>query len=345
MLTKNKKNKSLLQEILQILLGCAIASIVAFYFLYFTSISIANTYLYDKSILFTIIENTTLEIWIKSICFFAGIIIFISLFLFLLGQKISYLVYIIGSVEKLKNSNMDFSINIEGNNELTQLAQSINFLAISQKEVLKQEKALKEEREEMIRSLSHDIRTPLTSILSYSDYLKNKENITNEEFKQYIQLILSKSEQIKILTDKLLGKETSLSETIENGKLFIEQLLYELEEILEDKFIFNIDLSKCDNFKFIFKIEDLKRIFDNIASNIEKYADCEKNISIYVEHKNQTLTIIQQNYIKDLTNKNIDSNKIGLKNIEKIINSYDGSFNVSIEEDKFKIIIVIKTLN
>ena len=343
MLTKNRKNK-LLKEILEILLACAISSSFAFYFLYLTSISIAETYLYNRHIILNNIQISTFDVWIKSICFCAGIVIFISLFLFLLGQKLAYLVYIINSVENLKQNNMDFTINVEGNNEFSELAESINFLALSQKELFKQEQALKEEREQMIRSLSHDIRTPLTSILSYSDYIKNKDNITNEEFNQYIDIILSKAEQIKILTDKLLGKENNQSEIIENGKLFIEQLLYETEEILEDKFICNIDLSGCDNFKCLFKVEDLRRIFDNISSNIEKYANPQKDINIKVTHKEQKLIITQQNYIKD-HNNHVESHKIGLKNIKKIVDSYNGSFNIYKENNIFKIEIILNTIN
>ncbi len=344
MLTNKRRKNKLLKEILEIVLASTISSIFAFYFLYAISLSIANTYLLNREILLTIIQQSTLELWIKSICFFAGIIIFLALFLFLLGQKIAYLVYIINGLEDLKNNNMENTINVEGDNELTDLAESINFLVLSQKEVLKQEQQLKQDREEMIRSLSHDIRTPLTSILAYSDYIKNKENISDEEFKSYIELILSKAEQIKLLTDKLLGKENKLSETIENGKLFIEQIIYELEEFLEDRFTLNIDLSKCDNFKFIFKIEDLKRIFDNITSNIEKYADDKNSINICIIHNKQRLIITQENYIKTFNNK-VESHKIGLKNIEKIINSYDGIFNYYVEKNIFKIEIIINTIN
>ena len=337
--------KKLLKEILEILLASTAIFLFSFYALYITSVSILEAYLSNGDIALNTVQQNIFMVWIKSICLSASVFIFLSIFLFLFGQKISYLSYIIKSVEYLKQNNMDFTIKVEGNNELTQLAESINYLALSQRELFKQEENLKKEREEMIRSLSHDIRTPLTSILSYSDYIKNKENLTNEEFKSYINIIQTKAEQIKILTDKLLGKENKSLETIENGKLLMEQLAYEWEEILEEKFNCKIDLTNCTTFKCTFKIEDLRRIFDNIASNIEKYADQTKNVDLIISHKDQKLIIIQQNYIKDINKSKIESHKIGLNSIATIVNSYGGNIEIIKNNDIFKIKIVLDTIN
>ncbi|WP_250278144.1 sensor histidine kinase [[Clostridium] colinum] len=343
MLIKSIKSK-LLKEILEMLLASIIISIFSFYFLYFSSLSITENYLYKNNIVFNSLQQDTFTLWVKSICFFGGVIVFLSLFLFFLEEKISYIVYIINSVKYLKQNNMDFIINVEGNNELTELAESINFLSLSQKELLKHEKDLKEERENMIRSLSHDIRTPLASILAYSDYIKTKENLNKDDFDNYINLIISKAEQIKTLTDKLLGKENEPSKIIENGNLFIKQLCFEWEEILEDKFNCKIDLSNCNQFKCIFKIDDLRRIFDNIASNIEKYADPKKDVNLTIIHKNQKLIIIQENSI-NLNIDNRESHKIGLNNIKNIVANYNGQVNINKKNNIFKIEITLNTIN
>lgn len=334
----------LLKEILELMLGCFLISLFCFGFLYIMSIAVYEKYLYNLSTKNVILENVNFPVWIESICFFSSVVIFLSIFLFFLAQKFSYIVYIINGVKNLKQNNMNFLIEVEGNNELTELAESINYLALSQRELFKQEQFLKQERENMIRSLSHDIRTPLTSILSYSDYLSTKQNLSEDDVTNYINLVKSKSQQIKILTDKLLGKKNNETKIIENGKLFMEQLAYQWEEILEDKFECVIDLSKCNDFKCIFKIEDLTRIFDNIASNIEKYADNTKQVNLDISHKNQKLFITQQNYIKNVKTK-IESHKIGLQNIEDIVKSYDGCFEVFKDDNIFKITICLNTIN
>lgn len=341
----NKSRKKLLKEILDSLILSAIIALISAYFLYLTSVYMSNKYLYSRDLALTAIQHGTFIIWIKSICFFSGVIIFISVFLFFIGQKISYLSYIISSVENLKQKNMNFVIDVEGNNELTELAESINYLSLSQRELHKQEEYLKNERENMIRSLSHDIRTPLTSIISYAEYLKTKDSLKEEEFFNYLNFMQLKAEQIKLLADKLLGEQPKSFEMIEDGRLLIEQLIIEWEAILEEKFEVIKDFTNCDDFKCVFRVEEIRRIFDNNASNIEKYADPKYPIKIMIEHKEQNLIIIQENIIKNIFRENVESHKIGLNNIQSIVDSYDGKLSVIKDDNKFKMTITLKTIN
>lgn len=335
---------NLLKEILELMFSSFLVALFSFSFLYIMSITIYQKYMYNLEPKSILLENVNFPIWIESICFCSSVIVFLAIFLFFLAQKVSYIIYITNGVKNLKQNNMNFLIEVKGNNELTDLAESINYLALSQRQLFKEEQLLKQERENMIRSLSHDIRTPLTSILSYSDYLSTKQNLSKDDITDYIKLVKSKSEQIKILTDKLLGKKNDNTKIIENGKLFMEQLAYQWEEILEDKFKCIIDLTECNDFKCIFKIEDLTRIFDNITSNIEKYADNTKEVYLEISHKNQKLFITQQNYIKNVE-QIVESHKIGLKNIEEIVQSYDGCFKIFKDDNIFKITICLNTIN
>ena len=72
-------------------------------------------------------------------------------------------------------------VPVEGNNELTQLAKSVNYLSQTQREVKQREQALSAEKEQFIRGLSHDIRTPLTSIMAYSELLAGEKAVAPEE--------------------------------------------------------------------------------------------------------------------------------------------------------------------
>lgn len=343
MINKNIKEDyktKISHEILEYLIIGFIISIFFYYFLYFTSNSIGEHYFNSKNIYLNEYQIITFSTWVKSICFLICVVVFMSFFLFLFGQKISYLILIIKCIDSIQKNDENFKIKLEGNDELTELAKSINYLVYTQKQLNKKEQELKQEREDMIRSLSHDIRTPLTSIISYSDYMKNKKNITSEEIQNYIILVKKKSEQIKILTDYLLGKENKNYEEIENGKFLMEQLVYECEEILEDKFICNINLEKCNSFRYIFNVDDLQRIFDNIASNIEKYADPLMPIQIDIITKHNNLIIIQKNTINKNISSKVESHKIGLNSISKIVKKYNGEIKLSKENYIFEIQII-----
>lgn len=338
---KIEKQRKMALEMLEFLFVSFIVSLFAFGFLYVTSYSIAMTYLDQKGFVLGEMQEMTLLLWIRSSCFFASVVVFVLLFLFLFGQKVSYLISIIHGVKALEERQMDFEIPLEGNDEFTQLAESINYLALSQKLLKEKEENLKKEREEMIRSISHDIRTPLTSILSYSEYMQKKEDWSKEEIKSYMELMQGKAEQIKSLTNQLIGKKERKLEFIDNGKILIEQLVMEWEELLEDRFSCEVIWTQCNNFSGLFDISELRRIFDNLSSNIEKYGDPKQSVKLQVITGEDKLVLLQENEVRMERDLEVESNKIGLKNIQQIVETYNGEVEVTKSEKKFRIQIII----
>ena len=345
MWTKKKKKiedqRKIALEMLEFLFISFIVALFAFGFLYFTSCSIAMTYLDGKGVILDEEKKMVLVLWIRSSCLLASVVVFVLLFLFLFGQKVSYLISIIHGVKALEERQMDFEIPLEGNDEFTQLAESINYLALSQKLLKEKEENLKKEREEMIRSISHDIRTPLTSILSYSEYMQKKEDWSKEEIKSYMELMQGKAEQIKSLTNQLIGKKERKLEFIDNGKILIEQLVMEWEELLEDRFPCEVIWNECNNFSGIFDISELRRIFDNLRSNVEKYGDPKQSVKLEVITGKDKLVLIQENGVRTEGELEVESNKIGLNNIRQIVGMYDGEVEVTKSEKEFRIQMII----
>ena len=339
---KIEKRNKIAFELLEFLCISFIVSLFAFGFLYFTSCSIAMTYLSGQGIPLDEMEEIVLLFWIRVSCLLGAVIIFVLLFLFLFGQKVSYLISIIQGVKALEEKQMDFEIPLEGNDEFTQLAESINYLAISQKLLKEKEEGLKKEREEMIRSISHDIRTPLTSILSYSEYMQKKEDWNKEEVLSYMELMQAKAEQIKILTNQLLGKKERNLELVEHGKILIEQLVMEWEELLEEQFQCEVIWRQCDPFSGIFDISELRRIFDNLSSNVEKYGDPKRVVRLEVITEEEKLILIQENGVRAERESGVESNKIGLNNIKQIVEQYNGTVEVMKDEADFRIQIMLQ---
>lgn len=331
--------KKLTHEILGIF-GISVAISVFFYgFLSMTANSIAEAYILKKDILLTESQQWILDAWIPRVSFVIAAILFVFLFLFLMGQRLQYIRDIISGIEALRMHRMDHEIPVEWNNELTELAESINFLAKTEKELQIKENLLKEEREGFIRAMSHDIRTPLTVIKGYSEYMQNKDNLSEEEIRLYAKLIDQKARQLKEMTDRLLNGGRAL-EKIENGKFLIEQLVSEWEMMLEDEFICNVDMDKCPEFAGEFDIQELRRIFDNLASNVKKYADTEGPVAITIYKKENFLVIDQTNRLrKEITE--VESNGIGLENIRNIVQKYQGSVNVEQSLEFFRITLQI----
>ena len=339
---KRKKHNRLAWEILGFMVMAFVIAGIIFCFLYSIAESIASVYLIERQIFLTEVQQAVFQMWLRSICLAASCVAFLVLFLFMLGQKLSYLVAIIRGVEALEQRDENYQIPLKGKDELTELAQSIHYLSKSQQMLAQKEKEIKEEREAWIRSVSHDIRTPLTSILSYSQFMKEKDKLTQEEIYSYISLMESKAEQIKALADGLLGEETDFWEAVDDGRLFMEQLASEWEEVLEDQFSCQTDLTECQKFSGNVSIRGIRRIFDNLVSNAEKYADKKYPVELIIKSDGEWLILIQRNKISKQEGHQTESHKIGLNSIRQIAKFHGGNVQINSDGDTFEIEISLQ---
>ncbi len=336
-------NKNLfIREVLEFLLLSLAIALFFFGFLFLSSRSIGETWLSERGIILSQEQTGILLLWIRSLCLLASSLVFLALFLFLLGQRISYVASIIRGVEQLRERQLDYTIPVEGKDEFAFLAESINYLAFSQKQLKQQQEALRQKREDFVRTLSHDIRTPLTSILSNSQYLASKSSLTPEEITSYITLVQSKGEQIRLLTDQLLGKAESMERPVEDVALLLRQLAFQWEEILEDSFRCETDCSGCHSFSARADLSSLQRILDNLSSNIEKYADPDRPVVLRLSCSPGEIRIFQQNALPPNPAPPSESHGIGLKSICEIARRTGGQADFSLSSSSFEIRILLK---
>ncbi|HIU25715.1 MAG TPA: HAMP domain-containing histidine kinase [Candidatus Copromorpha excrementigallinarum] len=340
---KATKKRKLASEVMESLLVSVIVGIFIFGLLYHLSMSISDKYFDYKDLEITGEQTGVFNMWVRNLCATAAITVFLSLFLFLLGQKLAYVRSIIEGVEMLRTRELDFIIEPEGNNELTELAETINRMVKAQRELKAREEAVKEEREDMVRAISHDIRTPLTSIIAYSEYMNTKAGFTDEEIREYISLVKEKSDHITHMTDRLLDSRPREKDIVEDGRLLMGQLSGEWEAVLEDGFKYSVDMLLPERFSVEVNIQDLKRIFDNLASNVKKYADPEKPVYMRLESDGKYIRLFQKNSRRKQT-ESVRSHGIGLKNIEKIADFHGGDIKVGGQGDAFEITVRLKII-
>ena len=196
---------------------------------------------------------------------------------------------------------------------------------------------MQEEKNAWVRSLSHDIRTPLTSMLSYTQLLQDRDSLSETEMRDYIRLMQTKTEQIRELTDRLLGRETQNPEPVEHIRFLMEQLAAEWEESLEERFLCRTDLSGLSDFSGMADIYAFRRIFDNLASNTEKYADPQRPVELLITGKENHLTITQKNGIRKRQEPAPESSGIGLNSIRHIAADYDGTLDIQKNQQDFTV--------
>ncbi len=215
---------------------------------------------------------------------------------------------------------------------------------------------------ELIANVSHDIKTPLTSIINYVDLLK-KENIQNERCKEYLEILDQKSFRLKKLTDDLIeiSKASSGNIEIKLEKLDIAEFIYQITGEFEEKFkqenlSINLNISS-EKVEVIADGRYMYRIFENIYSNIYKYAlngtrvyidIFEGDSKVTIEAKNISKTKLQKDskelverFTREDNSRTTEGSGLGLAIVKNLVELQNGKFDVILDGDLFKARIVL----
>lgn len=278
----------------------------------------------------------------------AGTIIGILLFL---GIVTPFIVYTIHRVKKLyqqvllsAQSGRHSRIEVSGRDEIAELGNEIESMRMSLLALLENEEQMREESEQLVASLSHDIRTPLTKLTGYLEILIHKKELTETQYEIYLEKASEKAHQMKILTDELFhkfvtGRRTEcdyLQEVIDGGQ-FLNQLLYEeCSELEEDGFLVGQLPMFGSGYFCRLHIEDIRRAFDNIFSNLRKYADPQVPIIIAITNKQEQICVTIENHKRKCL-ADTASHKIGLMTVKTLAERNGGSVDIEQNAVRFSI--------
>ena len=338
-----KKRRKFAHEILGLIGISAAVALVLFLIVSNIAAGVAQEYCFQNDVPMTEFDWIALDRWIFGGSTVVSILCFSVLFLALLGDRLVYIRKITRGIDNLHTEQPEQAIPLEGNNELTELADAINHMAQARQQIREKEQALAREKEQLIRDLSHDIRTPLTSIQAYSQYLSDREQITDAEKKTYIALIEKKAQQIRELTDVLLEGSKRQSERFENIAFLMAQIVAEFEAELEERFQIQADLAGCAAMAGALDVQEVRRIFDNLCSNIQKYADPTQPVRLSIHTQGRQLVIRQSNAILQAAGQ-AESYGIGLGSIRRIAQHYEGTVQIQQDDRQFAIEITLCNL-
>ena len=238
--------------------------------------------------------------------------------------------------------DLDGPITVDGVDEVAALASDIDGMRDAIIERMGNEKRAWEANSELITAMSHDIRTPMTSLIGYLGLLNNTESLTEEERRRYLEAAYGKSLALKELTDELFKyflvfgrSELELQKEDYDIHMLLMQLLGEAEFDLRDSGF---------NVQSIDRLEDgwllrtdaamLKRVIDNLVSNIKKYADLARPVVFLTEIKDGQVSVTISNGLSN-RGSGTESTKIGLRTCEKILDALGGSFGTARDEKHF----------
>lgn len=221
------------------------------------------------------------------------------------------------------------------------------------------EREVKSERmkTDLVTNVSHDLKTPLTAIITYVDLLKNEED--EEKRREYIGILERKSQRLKVLIEDLfeISKATSRSVTLHFMDLDIIGLLKQVE-LEYDRDIKAADLHirwSLPGEKVILKLDSQKayRVFENLLVNITKYALPHTRVYIDVEETEQEAVIRMKNvsaaeldfdteeitdrFVRGDASRNTEGSGLGLAIARSFTELMHGTLQISTEADLFRV--------
>jgi signal transduction histidine kinase len=259
-------------------------------------------------------------------------------------------------IEQIKAGDFNHHIEVEGKGEFASLSNNINTITDGLKTTVNRELKSERMKTELITNVSHDIRTPLTSIITYVDLLKKEKDPI--KIQEYVDVLDQKSQRLKLLTDDLFEAAKASSGTIPVHLERIDILSLLTQGLGEVN-------AKVEALDLTFKINHPKnklfvtadgkllwRSIENLLSNIFKYAlrgsrvyiDIEdmgndilltfKNISAY--ELNISADELMERFKRGDESRNSQGSGLGLSIAKSLIEIQKGQFSIQVDGDLFK---------
>lgn len=267
-------------------------------------------------------------------------------------------------LKKLNNGDLEYNINNIGEREVKELVDNINKIKNGYKIAVDERVKNEKLKTELISNVSHDLKTPLTSIINYVNILKNKD-ISEDERQDYLRILEKKSLKLKTLIEDLfeVSKLNSGKMILERNELdvvsLIHQVVGEYCTLYEEK---NISFKVNSNIDEIFINIDgklMSRVFENVLINSLKYSLDNTRVYIGIKDEENYVEIFFKNisnYEMDFDeeeiferfvradksrNSSVEGSGIGLAIVKSIVELHFGDIKIEVEGDMFKIYIRI----
>ena len=266
-------------------------------------------------------------------------------------------------IREVKAGNYDYNIPVYSNGELDRLSMDINSIADAQEIVVANELHNQRLKSELISHVSHDLRTPLTSMVSYLDLLRF-EGLDSEKAPEYLDIITDKTNRLSKLTDDLFeaAKISSGDIPVELTKIemvsLVRQAIAEEADAFKNKDITPVMNTNLESAFVYADGQQLWRVIDNLFTNVCKYSvtGSRAYINLYdvdtyyvVEIKNVSnspLNInpdeLMERFRRGDRSRNTDGSGLGLSIAKDLVKLMHGKFEIEIDGDLFKASVYMK---
>lgn len=249
--------------------------------------------------------------------------------------------------------------------EMKEHAKNLNKIREGMNLAVEQKMRSEHMKTELITNVSHDIKTPLTSIINYADLLSKLE-LEDEQAKEYIEVLGRQSTRLKKLIEDLIeaSKATTgnlKAELVKNDvSVILTQTVGEFEERLQKNGLELILKQPEGEYNILADPRHLSRVFDNLMNNISKYAQPDTRVYLDVERKNGMVSIIFKNiskyelnisseelmerFVRGDRSRHTEGSGLGLSIARSLTELMGGRFELEIDGDLFKVKLIYREI-
>ncbi len=280
---------------------------------------------------------------------------------FYLGGEMTKRGRIVEGISRITEGDMDYQIPMQGlTGDNLRLAQAVNHIREGLSNAV--EKSLKSERlkTDLITNVSHDIKTPLTSIINYIDLIK-RENIPDEKIRNYLKVLEAKSQRLKNLTEDLVeaSKASSGNMTLDFVNIDFVELVNQTNGEFQEKFT-------ARRLEIVANLPDppvyvkadgrrLWRVIENLYSNVAKYAM--EGTRVYVDLTADELEVVftvkniseqplniradelTERFVRGDVSRSTEGSGLGLSIAKSLTELQNGTFEIYLDGDLFRVTV------
>lgn len=317
---------------------------------------LAVVFLWGAGTALMILQPVIVIVWLP-----ATVLLGLPSLLFLM-TRFGYLNRLLKGTEQLAAGSLGAELKVKGKSPLSRHAQHLNVLREGYKASMSERAKSERLKTELITNVSHDLRTPLTSIITYTDLLKN-ENLGDEERRKYVDILDRKSERLKVLIEdlfevsKMASGNAELSKQRLDMKQLVTQALAEHEEAVQEAEL-DVRITAPDHPVYA-SVDGQKwwRLLDNLILNATKYSLPGSRVYIALTEQAGELAMTMKNvtryelgdnteellerFKRGDTSRQTKGSGLGLAIAQSIVDLHGGQMKLEVDGDLFKVTVLL----
>ncbi len=292
------------------------------------------------------------------------VICFIISFSVRINRRVRYVEYLSREIQKIREEGFGRTMELQGDDEITQLCAVINEMSVQLREKEEREKRQQRSKNDLITNVSHDLRSPLTSIIGYVELLGETGPEDRERFAEYIEVVERRLTGLNGLINELfeytkLNSADRLPDMEKRDVLeLLRHILYEYKILMEAEGLALTWQLEAESHIAHINTQQMVRVFQNLLDNARKYADRSAPVTVTAQdtgrlhirianrvtdtHGIEPDRIFERLYRADQARSASQSSGLGLAIVKRIVELHGGEVDASLQGQELSVHLFLK---